>query len=462
MNISNDEPVEGDGFVSYPDGFSMNSAKTTTLPRYARRRLRKQSAVAPQDIRKELWERMPMWSQWIWTWLTGKAMPGQKPLVTHTAASQTLIAVVQLFLLPLINVVSLNLVFSLVPRVASNAVALIAEVALVGPVVLLWLGTVNAIRVIQTTVIHQLSHRSDPKYKPKDAEDCTGFGTGEENSAVARVLSALILAFSFKIYVVVHKTHHGKMLATVFDPDFVFMAQFGIEAGKSMGQLWWALAKTCVSPIYHSKYLVSRMRDNFGTDDNNRTVAIYLHGGLLVTAVAASLFVSSLTPLLLYVFAWLFPLLVLHPIAVWGQLVTEHQWCIERNPDEPFQMQLRMLTVNRFLGSPLPDKNEEGIQYLLMWAGWWCKMLGHLAARLTICTGDLPVHPYHHEFARGDWPNAPYAYASSLAKGSAPHAEHWGSLAWFNGVFAIMSKLHPSANLPALTKAEEHEVMATM
>ena len=39
--------------------------------------------------------RFPAWSQHFWTWQTGKALPGQKPLLRHTWSSYLAVTLAQ-------------------------------------------------------------------------------------------------------------------------------------------------------------------------------------------------------------------------------------------------------------------------------------------------------------------------------------------------------------------------------
>lgn len=87
--------------------------------------------------------RFPAWTQHFWTWQTGKALPGQQPLLRHTWASY--------------------LAVTLTAFLAGLAISTVAVAAMFplwyAALLLGWLLTVAGERMLVLVIAHQAIHR---------------------------------------------------------------------------------------------------------------------------------------------------------------------------------------------------------------------------------------------------------------------------------------------------------------
>jgi len=368
------------------------------------------------------------------TWLTGKALPGERPLVKGSPTTQLA-----------------GGVLGLAGGVVASVLAFHA-----GPVYWLllpfsWIVTVGSARKIHVNLCHQCVH-----YRL--------YGNPRVDHAIGEILSTIVLVQDFRGFRHDHtKVHHGKSLATVDDPDIKFLLQLGFRPGDERRMLWRRLARTILSPRFHALYLFYRLKANFWTCPGYRkAMAIGFHGGLLATALAVGAFPT-------YVVAWLFPITILQHISALLQFSCEHRWLLVREPDEPAQVYLARLTVGRFLGDPAPPPGLTRGRAALAWTVWTIKMLSyHLACRTFVLIGDLPVHDFHHRHPSSpEWPDAIYARQQDIDAGcpgwKEPYDEVWGLHNAIDAVFEIWSELGDAiAALAPLRPAEVEEVLRSM
>lgn len=360
------------------------------------------SVPDPRESMRRLWRPL----QWLLTELTGKALPGQKPPFRWSPAGRFVLSLAFLAL-------GLSLSYT---ALDSGGVAWV--LLLPG-----WLLTVSAMRTWQTSFVHHAAHGNF--IQPPVI-----------GSLLADALSTMVWIQPLSGYEPDHALHHAK-IATKYDADLRFLIALGFSPGRPIREYWAKLFFMMVSPSFHLKYALFRLRANFVTAPPLRLTAacIWTLAALGVTIVA------PLTALVL----WLIPAWPLYQIAGLLQLLTEHNWVrIGDGRDQP-RVVLSRLTNARFIGDPLPD----AVAPWTAQAGWWLRLMFlHLPQRLSIAQGDLPNHDWHHREPKGDWANAAYSRSLSLHDKRWPTAtELWGTRRALEQTFRLLAALPATADL---------------
>ena len=410
-------------------------------------------ASEKQNIRAAMQSYFPQWSQWFWTWLTGKALPGETPSkstpATYLAATLTCLAV-GMFL------------------EGVTLAALMKAPWWETPVLLLllfyWLLlTSGSMRVMHVVIGHHCVHRSF-------AEKLS------TNQRVAEFISILILMVPWTRYVEDHVgIHHSKKLATLEDGDVKMLLNLGFHPGKTRKQYWRQLAMSIVSPRFHWMFLKARLQWNFLSQETpgwRRMAALGFQGSLLGLAVGVSATTHSLFPLTFYVVGWVMPLVPLFAISALVQWCSEHKWLLVETADEtiPYKILLARLTNLRFVAAPLPGSlTQLGLlRGLGCWGSWAGRVIFvDLWVRLYLLCGDLPAHAYHHRYARDRrWPQSLQSCADAVANpkpGEEPWTEVWNLMDAINSVFDTLAVLPSLPHLETrLTTAEKSEVAQGM
>lgn len=369
------------------------------------------------DVRESM-RVLPNFLQPLLTWLTGKPLRGSQPvwkLNPHWFLAAAL--------LELVAGVSLSII-------------LIHSSPIFWPLLLIsWMNTVGGGRFLMVTIIHHCVHYN--------------FSNSKAVSLwLTEVLSAVLLIQDFEGYRRDHVTiHHGKMMATLDDPDMVFLLILGFRPGMKREDLWKRLIKTLPSPRFHYLFLRARLAANFKTSGRYRIAMSIAIQGVVLAIVAA-------THTWIYWFvAWIFPLTFLYHISALLQFTSEHRWLRVRHSDEPARLALARLTLGRFMGEPVPSDCLPVIRRCSAWISWYMRMIFlHLPCRIFVIAGDLPQHDWHHRHIRSkDWTFAAYARQRDL-EANCPgwpetYTEVWGLLPAIDGVFRFLS------NLPQLPEA---------
>lgn len=389
------------------------------IPRSARR-----SSVNHVNVRATM-ARVP-WSQHFLTWLTGKALPGQEPLLRSNPALQLVTGLLGLLAGVAGSVVILSFPWWLWPLGLPFS----------------WVLTVGSARKLQIMICHQCVHHQFSGNKLVDRGVC-------------EIVSTLLMVQDYQGYYHDHRdVHHGKELATLDDPDLKFLIELKFLPGMSRRALWRHLGRTLVSLRFHGFFLFGRLRANLmGRAPYRRAMAVVFHGALLAAVLATG-------QLEVFLVAWLFPLTLLYHIASLLQFLGEHKWLRVRRSEESARIYLARLTSGRFLGEPAPEPGLPPFRALLRWTVWAARMLTyHLFCRVFVLVADLPVHDWHHRHpASRNWPNALYARQRDIDAGcprwEEPYSEVWGLHRSIDAVFELFSGLngatYDSRPMPAL------------
>ena len=160
------------------------------------------------DVRAT-YQRFPAWTQHFWTWQTGKALPGQEPLIRHTWASY-LAVTLTLFLAGLtVSTLAVSMMFPL------------WYVALP----LGWVLTVVGERTMVLVIAHQALHR---RFSGRSSTD---WFWGE-------VVTVLSVFHTFQDFKEEHFDNHHRreVFATEADPPVQFLLDLGFRPGLLAGR----------------------------------------------------------------------------------------------------------------------------------------------------------------------------------------------------------------------------------
>jgi hypothetical protein len=346
------------------------------------------------------------------TWVTGKALPGQRPLINATPYQQ-----------------AGNTVICLLMGVTAGVAAVQSGFYWALPIA--WLLVVSAARRAQVQIFHVAVHEAFTGKKRVDR-------------SVGELISVVLLIQPFDAYFEDHvrKHHPAQTFATPADPDLAFLIVLGFLPGMTRAQLWRHLFVTLFSPKFHYLFLAARIKANMFTASAARRAAAWAFALMLIGSAVATGQVITL------VVAWYLPIIFLYQISALLQFVCEHRWLLRRESNEPAKSHLARLTVGRFLGTAFPDDGSPAQKLV-----WVFKMLGHALVRVSVLVAGLPDHDWHHRHpASRDWPISIYARQRDIDLGCpgwpTPYLEVWGLASAIDGVFTLLSEL-PLELVPA-------------
>ncbi len=349
-----------------------------------------------EDVRAS-YLRFPAWTQHFWTWQTGKALPGQTPLVRHTWASY-LIAVAVLFFTGLaISTVAVAVMFPL------WYVALLMG----------WVLTVAGERMMVLVIAHQALHRRFS-------------GRASRDAFWGEAVTVFSVFHTFADFKTEHFDNHHRreIFATEADPPVQFLQDLGFRPGLTRMQLWRRAWLVFLSPVFYWRGATARLASN-------------LRGGRwrrLAFAVWAGwwLCLPFWLPhgLLALVLAFVVPVILFAQLSALLDRLGEHEWLAPRDPELGRRFYTVANTTARFCGTPVPPASLPWGRRSVAWVRWWAATLCyHLPARLLVVVGDLPNHDYHHRYpSTPDWTTAAYARQSDIDHGpeGPPYREVWG------------------------------------
>lgn len=286
--------------------------------------------------------------------------------------------------------------------------------------------------LFQVVIFHHCSHG-------------TVFATRAANRRAGRLISALLLFKRFDDYQHEHMLHHSaKKLLTEEDEfaDFV-MGMCGLEPGLPKRELWRRVLVNLVSPSFHARFLLRRVRASLFTGD----AAHDWPGRVAWTAaIGASLATGTFW---IFAVAWILPVTVLLQIATVFRILCEHSF------PEPLLIATRdkdfvcHATAGVFPGSAPPLARANTVQGLVAWTLWWADMLTvQLFVRLFVLVGDAPCHDFHHRRpATRRWTSYIHARQQDLDQGSpgfpAGYFENWGLMRAVDRNLATLSVTMP-------------------
>lgn len=361
---------------------------------------------------RESYLRFPLWSQPAWTWLSGKPLSGEQPLLRPHP------------LLMMICTLSLLMVAVLIHLLLLEKGVSVSWAGF-------WLTPIfamivtGALRKIQVVYIHYCAHGTFIRNRQK------------LNQFIGNVLVTITFVQDLAEYKQEHFEHHKRTIFTTLrDADAALLYRFGLRPGRTIRQLYLVLAWVLVSPVYHVYFLAARLRSNL---------------------LARRFFWRLVSVLWLVILIWVLPsqfgisnvaLAIWLPM-VWGyqasallQFLTEHVWLVsEEGPtkDESYSQRC----IGRFCGEPLPENGT-----FVSWIAWWLRtLLLHIPLRLSVLVGDLPAHDWHHlcglvGHRPAQWPLAIFARQQAIDAGNDQgmgQRECWGLSQMLNHVFTSMA-----------------------
>jgi fatty acid desaturase len=350
--------------------------------------------------------RFPRWTQHFWTWQTGKALPGQRPLLRHTWASYL--------------TVTLTVFFA---GLALSAAALSTMFPLWFLAMLLgWALTVAGERLMVLVIAHQAVHR---RFSGSAGRD--GFW-GE----AVTVLSVFHTLTDFKEEHF-NSHHQREVFATETDPPVQFLLDLGFRPGLPRGRQWRHAWRVFLSPVFYWRGFASRAGSNLKAGTLRRL------GFALWAGWWLSLPFWFPNGTLVLVLGFVLPVILFAQLSALLDRLGEHEWLSPRIPQGRDRYYTAYATSARYCGSPVPARGGPPGQQAVAWARWIAMTACyHLPARLLVVVGDLPNHDYHHRYpATPDWTTAAYARQRDIdaGPGGPPYREVWGMGAAIDQLF---------------------------
>ncbi len=365
--------------------------------------------------RSAMHERLPRRLQPFLTWLTAQPAPGEW-LNERSPLRFVAVAILQTVLGAALTVAALQVW----PPFAAVGMLL----------------TTAGLGLLQAVVFHHCSHG-------------TVFGTRATNVWVGRLVSAVLLFKHFDRYKQEHMLHHSNnKLLTEEDElaDFIFNT-CQLEAGVAVSVLRRRVMLSLVSPLFHARFLLRRIKAAWGSHDRRHNLV-----GMAVWVGFASLALMT-KQWLAFLLAWVTPVTVLLQAATVGRILCEHSF-----PEaEVIAARGRDLSCHAtggvFPGVMPPTARASSAQGALAWLGWWANMLVvQVFVRTVVLVGDAPCHDFHHRKpASRRWTSYIQARQHDKEAGSAVFSvgynETWGLFRAMNATLASLSRLPPGTPL---------------
>ncbi|MEX0446332.1 fatty acid desaturase [Xenorhabdus sp. SGI246] len=351
--------------------------------------------------------------QGVWSWLTGKDIPGRKALWKSSSIEMICWSISWIVVGTLLIYLSLN----------SNMSSIIKFILyLVGV-----LFSTSGARYIVATIIHQGVHGNL-------------LSTKSRNRVICEILSTIFITQPYDSYRQFHiYEHHGKDFSTTEDKDLAAVYKLGFEPGKTKKQLYINLFLTLFSPYFHFSYFYGRIKSNLIGVPVYRfimTIVYFLFLGYLAWWMGMMNFVLFI----------IIPYIIVYQIASLLQLMTEHVWLLRRENETILHSHIKN-SLGRFCGSPCPESFS--LKYSLQWIIWAFKHLFyHLPVRMLIVQGSLICHDWHHRVSNikewYDYTRLREINAEKLAKeGKYDYTEFWGFYNCLDHVLTMLSNSEP-------------------
>ncbi|MEO3808375.1 fatty acid desaturase [Sphaerisporangium sp. B11E5] len=362
-----------------------------------------------EDVRST-YLRFPSWTQHFWTWQTGKALPGQKPIVRHTWASYLGVTLLLFFAGLTVSTLAVALMFPL------WYVALLLG----------WLLTVNGERLMVLVIAHQALHRRFS-------------GSSRRDAFWGEVVTVLSVFHTFRDFKEEHFDNHHRreVFATRADPPVQFLIDLGFRPGLSRTALWRRAWVVFLSPLFYWNGFLGRIRSNLkGRGRRLAAFAVWIGWWL-------SLPFWLPNGALVLVLAFVVPVVLFAQLSALLDRLGEHEWLGPRDPAFGHRFYTVANTAARYCGSPVPPAGLPLGARLRAWSRWTAlTVCYHLPSRLLVVVGDLPNHDYHHRYpSTPDWTTAAYARQRDIDNGpeGPPYREVWGMGAAIDQMFRTLA-----------------------
>lgn len=371
-------------------------------------------AAGPIDVRAS-YLRFPGWTQHFWTWLTGKALPHQAPLLRHVWWSYMAVTL---------------LVFFAGLGTASAAIALRFAwwpLALAAG----WLANVSAARTMILVIAHQCIHKRFS-------------GSADVDAFVGELVTLLNVYQDANAFKVEHfdSHHQAHVFATLDDPPVQVLWRLGFRPGMSREQLWLRAAIVFMSPSFYWRGFVDRLECNLKSGSWRRAAFFAWASFWLSTPF----WVPNGGQVLL--FAFVVPVILLSQLSALLDKLGEHAWLTSPDPRHGRRFYTVAASWARFCGRPVPPRSLPLARSIRLWLLWSVSiLLYHLPSRLLVVVGDLPNHDYHHRYpATKEWMVAAYARQRDIDRAGPEtpcYTEVWGMGQAINRMFVALSAMPP-------------------
>lgn len=353
--------------------------------------------VGPTVDIRATYTRFPGWTQHFWTWMTGKALPGQRPRIRHSWRSY-LVVTCGLFALGLL----------LAGAAVTHRFPLWPAGLAAG-----WVASLAAARAMILVIVHQCIHRRFS-------------GDARRDRMIAEALTALTLWQDAARMKGEHfDAHHDEAFATHADPPVQSLLKLGFRPGLARTELWRRALVVFVSPRFYMSWFVDRLRWN-ATAAPARRVAFVLWVGVLVVAAVR----LDHGPIVVGL-AFVLPVVLLAQLCALLDRLGEHAWLTPPDPRYGVRRQHIPATWARFCGRAVPPSGLPLRACVTGWARWLLgTVLVDVPSRLLVLPGDLPNHDFHHRNpGTWDWAIAAYRRQGEIDEAGpddAPYTEVWG------------------------------------
>ncbi|MCX4692538.1 fatty acid desaturase [Streptomyces sp. NBC_01408] len=362
-------------------------------------------------------QRFPRWTQHLWTWITGKALPGQKPLVKLNVVTYVILDLVGL-------AVGIGSAWWIVSSGPTIALLLLP---------LCWVVTVSAARICSTVIAHHCMH--------------TRFtGKIKYDREIAQVLSTLVCTEDADQYYEDHiNLHHRKeTFATIADPTIQHLLKLGFRPGMTVPALWRRLAFTVVSPMFHAEFLATRLAQNLWRSATYRRIMSLAYLGAVIGLVTWQ---GAWLP---FALAVLVPMIPLYQIVALLEFLSEHAWFKAKDDTLGGRAFHVSHSWGRFNGDALPEQGIGVVRSVGAWSRWTLRLaFYHLPSRILVVPGDLAAHDFHHRKpSTFEWVRASYARQADIDAGHPKwpaYTDVWGLGVAIDRVFTILSEEEESS-----------------
>jgi len=357
--------------------------------------------------------RFPSWTQHFWTWLTGKALPHQRPLVSHTWWSYLAATLASFF-----SGLALSS-FALSTRFAWWHLALAAGILL----------SLSAARVMILVIAHQCIH-----------------GRFSGSTAVDRVVGELVTLLNVYQDAAAFKAEHFEahhrpgVFATIDDPPVQSLVNHGFRPGMPRALLWRRAFLVFLSPAFYWNGFVDRLKCNLVSGSWRRALFYSWFGFWL----SVPFWMENGTVVLLI--AFVLPVILLAQLSALLDRLGEHAWLTLPDPQHGPRFYTVSASWARFCGAAVPQPGTDALDGCVRWFRWLLLMVAyHIPSRLLVIVGDLPNHDFHHRFpATPDWTIAAYARQADIDRSAAtspPYSEIWGMAQAIDQMFSVLSAI---------------------
>lgn len=368
---------------------------------------------------RESYLNFPKYMQNFLTWLTGKAIKGQKPFFLLNKWVH--------FFVPFglfCGGVLANLY--LVPRFASYEWVLRS---------MFWILTVAGVRNMVLTIRHECVHNN--------------FVTNPQvNKILGEFVTIVLLIRTAKEYQHDHVSlhHNSDILCTAQDPHVNYLSKYGLKFGVKKKDLWLRLIFVLLSPLFYIGSTYGRIKANILAKNSVRRLFALLY----ITMWSLILTFSSVS-FYQFILAYAFPVFVLSEASAFIETISEHPIPQEETNGRTLKERRLMLAKKSWCilsGTAWPTHSRIMLVNVYRKIVWFIQMIGHLFVRLTILPGPLPSHELHHRKpGQYDWRIAFYERQKDIEAnhpGYPPYTEVWGLINALDIVFDGMSKRSPS------------------